>query len=91
MLTSKNLAKILWDVYTSCYILNHFFLRPRTCQSSYEAKCDHGVFLGYSNNSHAYRVYNLITFIVIESINVGINDTSVTKIIEYKDHDIFGD
>ena len=39
-----------------CYILNdHEHL------GKFDSKSDQGVFLGYSNNSRAYRVYNMRT------------------------------
>lgn len=40
-----------------------------------DPKSDEGIFLGYSINSRAYRVYNKHTKMMMESINVVINDT----------------
>lgn len=109
-------------INTFCYTLNRFFLRPNTCQSSYElirgkksnvkhycvfestcyiikdkdnlenfeAKSDLGIFLGDSNNSCAYKVYNLKMSTIMESINVLIDDFGVTKLDESKDNDVFG-
>ena len=42
------------------------------------SKCyilNEGIFLGYSTNSQAYRVYNKRTKMVMELINVVIDDT----------------
>lgn len=47
--------------------------------------------MGYSNNSHAYPVYNLRTSIAMESIIVFINDSSATKLVKFEDNDVFGD
>ena len=52
-----------------CYILN-----DRDQLGKFQAKSDQIVFLGYSTNSCAYRIYNLKTEIIMESINVLIDD-----------------
>ena len=53
-----------------CYILNdHEHL------GKFDSKSDTGVFLGYSNNSKAYRVFNMRTQIIMESTNVVIDDS----------------
>ncbi|XP_022857366.1 uncharacterized protein LOC111378405 [Olea europaea var. sylvestris] len=54
---------------SKCYIL-----RDREKLSKFESKSDEGIFLGYSRNSRAFRVYNLRTRVVMESINVVIDD-----------------
>ncbi|XP_024177999.1 uncharacterized protein LOC112183918 [Rosa chinensis] len=54
---------------SSCYIL-----RDREQLGKFDARSDDGIFLGYSINSRAYRVYNKRTRIVMESINVSIDD-----------------
>ncbi|XP_022891620.1 uncharacterized protein LOC111406424 [Olea europaea var. sylvestris] len=54
---------------SKCYIL-----RDRENLSKFESKSDEGIFLGYSRNSRAFRVYNLRTCVVMESINVVIDD-----------------
>jgi hypothetical protein len=43
-------------------------------------KSDEGIFLGYSTNSRAYRVFNLKTETVMESINVVIVDVPKEKV-----------
>ena len=55
---------------SKCYILN-----DRENPGKFDAKNDEGIFLGYSTNSRAYRVYNKRTKTVMESINVVIDDT----------------
>ena len=59
---------------SKCYILN-----DRENPGKFDAKSDEGIFLGYSTNSWAYRVYNKRTKMVKESINVVINDTISEK------------
>ena len=50
---------------STCYILNdHEHL------GKFDSKSDTGVFLGYSNNSIVYRIYNMRTQIIIESVKV---------------------
>ena len=41
---------------------------------NFQAKSDKGIFFGYSLNSCAYRIYNLGTKIIMESINVVVDD-----------------
>ena len=55
---------------SKCYILN-----DRENLGKFYAKSDEGIFLGYSINSQAYRVYNKCTKTVMELINVVIDDT----------------
>ena len=57
-----------------CYILN-----DRENLGKFDAKSDEGIFLGYSTTSQAYRVFNMRTKTVMESINVEIND-AITKV-----------
>lgn len=51
-----------------CYILN-----DREQRRKLDAKSN-GVFLGYSNDSRAYRVYNKRTQTIMESANVVVDD-----------------
>ena len=62
---------------SKCFILN-----DRENLGKFDAKSDEGIFLGYSLNSRAYRVYNNRTKTVMESINVVIDDAILEKIIE---------
>ena len=55
---------------SKCYILN-----DRENLGKFDAKSDEGIFLGYSINNRAYRVYNKRTKTMMESINVVIDDT----------------
>ena len=59
---------------SKCFILN-----DRENLGKFDAKSDEGIFLGYSVNSRAYRVYNKRTKTVMESINVVIDDTIPKK------------
>ena len=54
---------------SNCYILNDW-----ENLGKFDAKIDEGIFLGYSTTSRAYRVFNMRTKMVMESINVVIND-----------------
>jgi hypothetical protein len=58
-------------VESPCYIL-----RDQENLGKFDTKSDESTFLGYSSNSHAYRVFNHRSNTVIESINVVINDDS---------------
>jgi hypothetical protein len=45
----------------------------------FDSKSDEGIFLGYSINSRAYRVFNKRTETVMESINVVVDDEEVER------------
>jgi hypothetical protein len=60
---------------SKCYIL-----RDRENLGKFDSKSDEGIFLGYSTNSRAYRVFNKRTEIVMESINVVIDDEEVERL-----------
>jgi transposase InsO family protein len=59
---------------SKCYILV-----DREQRRKMDPKSDEGIFLGYSNNSRAYRVYNSRTQAMMESINVVIDDLHTEK------------
>jgi hypothetical protein len=66
-----------------CYILV-----DREQRRKMDPKSEEGIFLGYSTNSRAYRVFNSRTKVVMESINVVINDSGIDKVnseVEYAD------
>ena len=44
-----------------------------------DPKSDAGIFLGYSTNSRAYRVFNSRTRTVMESINVVVDDLTPAR------------
>ena len=54
---------------SKCYILADHEQRRKM-----DPKSDEGIFLGYSTNSRAYRVFNSRTKVMMESINVIIDD-----------------
>jgi len=59
---------------SKCYIL-----RDRENLGKFDPKSDEGIFLGYSTNSRAYRVFNKRTETVMESINVVVDDEEVER------------
>ena len=65
----------------TCYILN-----DRKHLGKFQAKSDKGIFLGYSLNSRAYRIFNLRTKTIMESVNVVIDNlTDITGPSSEKD------
>ena len=62
---------------SKCFILN-----DKENLRKFDAKNDEGIFLGYSVNSWAYRVFNKRTKTVMESINAVIDDVILDKIID---------
>nr|GFA35788.1 hypothetical protein [Tanacetum cinerariifolium] len=78
MLADSLLPTIFWTeaVSTACYVLN----RPFGCQvtilitsdylGKFDEKDDEGYIVGYSIPGKAYRVYNLVTGKIVETINI---------------------
>ncbi|KAL0537689.1 hypothetical protein IC582_026674 [Cucumis melo] len=58
---------------STCYILIN-----REYHRKWDAKSEQGLFLGYSQNSRAYRVFNNRTRMVMETINVVVNNSEST-------------
>ena len=62
---------------SKCYILN-----DRKNLGKFDAKSDKWIFLGYSTNNRAYKVYNKFTKTMMESINMFIDDTISEKDVD---------
>ncbi|KAK0607836.1 hypothetical protein LWI29_021318 [Acer saccharum] len=62
---------------SKCYILN-----DRNHLGKFDTKSDVGLFIGYAINSRAYRVFNLTTKTIMESINVKIDDLSMLNLCD---------
>jgi hypothetical protein len=62
---------------SKCYILV-----DREQRRKMDPKSDEGIFLGYSTNSKAYRVFNNRTRTMMESINVVIDDSPGVRVPE---------
>ena len=79
-LDSKKIPYELWRgkkpvvKYFRIFGSDYYILCDRENLEKFDAKSDKGYFLGYSSTSRAYRVYNLRTKTVMESLNVVIND-----------------
>jgi len=56
-----------------------YILRDKENLGKFDPKSDEGIFLGYSTNSRAKRVFNKRTENVMESINVIIDDEEVDR------------
>ncbi|XP_031090921.1 uncharacterized protein LOC115995913 [Ipomoea triloba] len=70
MLLTKNISQRFWAeaLSTTCHITN------REQRGNFDAKSDEGIFLGYSTQSKAYRVFNKRTKSIVESTNVVVDD-----------------
>jgi len=73
----KPTVKYLHVFGSKCYIL-----ADRDYRRKMDPKSDEGIFLGYSTNNRAYRVYNNRTQVVMESINVVIDDVAKEPVPE---------
>ena len=72
----KTNLKHFHEFSSPCYILNDKEPRGKLYAKSVE-----GVFIDYSSNNRAYRVYNMRTMSVMEAINVKIDNYLL-----FKDH-----
>jgi len=67
----------------TCYILNN-----KVYLKKFDAKAQKGIFLGYSERSKAYRLYNLETVCVKESMHVKFDDKEPGSIIPEQNESI---
>ncbi|KAA0053320.1 gag-pol polyprotein [Cucumis melo var. makuwa] len=78
MIHAKTLPLNFWAeaVNTACHIHTGtcYILADREYHRKWDVKSDKGIFLGYSQNSRAYRVFNIKLGTVMETINVVVND-----------------
>jgi len=79
----KPIVKYFRTFESKCYIF-----RDRENLGKFDPKSDEGIFLGYSTNSRAYRVFNKQTETVMETINVVINDEEVEAPSSGEDHQL---
>jgi len=73
----KSTVKYFHVFGSKCYIL-----ADRDYRRKMDPKNDEGIFLGYSTNSRAYKVYNNRTQVVMEFINVVTDDVAKEPIPE---------
>lgn len=66
-----------------------YILKNGENPDKFEVKRDLGIFLSFSSNNRAYRVFNMRNSIVMESINMVINDSGATKMFASYDSDVF--
>nr|GEZ55237.1 hypothetical protein [Tanacetum cinerariifolium] len=79
MLTCANLPSFLWAeaIATSCFAQNHvIFSMIMRMLESLRQKEYIGVFVGYSKESAAFRIYNKRTHKIHESVNVNFDEIS---------------
>src|ERR1044072_4051841 len=69
---------------SKCYILT-----DRDQRRKIDSISDEGIFLGYSTNNRAYRVFNSRTKIMMESINVIVDDHLVENNVPYDVETLF--
>ena len=65
--------------YFQVFGSKYYILNDRENLGKFDARSNKGIFLGYSKNSQAYRVYNKRTKTMMELINVVIDDTILKK------------
>ncbi|CAA7043509.1 unnamed protein product [Microthlaspi erraticum] len=80
MIHGGNIPVKFWAeaINTACYIINRvFILNDKDQLGKFDSRSDEGIFLGYSGNSSAYRVFNLRSKMIMESVNVVFDDRSI--------------
>ena len=84
----QGMRKTLYEIWLSKKSnLSHFHIFGNKCYflndiyhlGKFDSKSDEGVFLGYSNNSRTYLVYNMTTQIIIKSANMVVDDTMIFR------------
>ena len=55
--------------------------------TKFDLKADEGIFVGYPVSTRAFRVYNLRTRVIMESIHVSFDDKKITGLEDKDDHD----
>ncbi|KAH9651322.1 Integrase catalytic domain-containing protein [Citrus sinensis] len=85
VLIRPNLNKTLYELwkdrkpnigYFKVFGCKCFVLNTKDNLGKFDPKSDVGIFLGYSNSSKAYRVYNKRTLVVEESMHVTFNESN---------------
>ncbi|KAJ9544368.1 hypothetical protein OSB04_024075 [Centaurea solstitialis] len=84
MIAHSGVPPSLWAeaVSTACYTQNRTLIVKRTGKTAddlgkFDAKSDESIFIGYSNNSATYRVYNKRTRSIFESRYVDFSETEM--------------
>lgn len=84
VLIKKGKDKTPYECWTGkTPVVNYFKVFGSKCyikrsehQGKFEAKCDEGIFIGYSTKSKAFKCYNNRTQRIMESINVRVDESS---------------
>ncbi|KAL8089687.1 hypothetical protein AgCh_039243 [Apium graveolens] len=94
MLDEAKLPTYFWDeaVETAYFtqnatLINRHGKTPYEMLSKFNLKADEGIFVGYPLSTKAFRVYNLRTRVVMESINVSFDDKKIIGLEDFNDHD----
>ena len=69
----KHNLKHFHEFGSTCFVLN-----DKEHKSKFDAKSDEGMFLGYSPNKRAFRIFNIRKKMIMESINVVVDDQEST-------------
>ena len=56
--------------------------------SKFELKADEGIFVGYPLSTKAFRIYNLRTKVIMESIHVSFDDKKIVGLEDFDEHDL---
>jgi len=74
--------RILFVKYFHVFGSKCYILADRDHKRKMDPKSDEGIFLGYSNNIVAYRVFNSRTRVVMESMNGVIDDEFEDRVLD---------
>ncbi|KAL8098803.1 hypothetical protein AgCh_031504 [Apium graveolens] len=80
---NRTLIRAARTMLDECFVLK---THPEQL-SKFDLKADERIFVGYLLSTKAFRVYNLRTRVVMESINVSFDDKKITGLEDFDDHD----
>ncbi|XP_063948067.1 uncharacterized protein LOC135152165 [Daucus carota subsp. sativus] len=87
MLEEAKLPTYFWAeaVQTACFTQNATLINKHG-KTPFEM-ADEGIFVGYPLSTKAFRVYNLRTRVVMESIHVSFDDKKITGLEDFDEHE----
>ena len=75
--------------YFNVFGCTYYIINDQEQIGKFQVKSDKGMFLGYSPNSRTYKIYNLHTKTIMESINVVVDDFNDIIGISREDEVVF--
>ena len=74
--------------YFKVFGCKYFILNTKNNLGKFDPKSNVGIFLGYSNSSKTYRIYNKNTLVVEESMHVTFDESNPSSTEKVVDNDV---